>query len=145
VGIIKPRSIRGAATIVVGLVVTAAGGCGGPAKAKVHGIVTFDGKPIKSGTIEFFPLDGKGQSAGTSITDGAYTVEAGVGEMRVTVNAMEVYGKHKAYDTPDSPMIEDVRNPIPAKYNTKSELKQMLKAGDNEVNLDLTSGKAEKK
>jgi hypothetical protein len=125
--------------------VVVAGGCGGPAKAKVHGKVTFDGKPIASGTIEFFPLDGKGQSAGTSITDGMYSVDASIGEMRVTVSAMEVYGKHKAYDTPDSPMIEDVRNPIPAKYNTNSELKRTLKAGDNEVNLDLTSGKAEKK
>ncbi len=141
--ITNPRIVRGVASLFLGMVVVA-GGCGGPAKAKVHGKVTFDGKPIKSGSIEFFPLDGKGQSAGTSITEGEYSVDATPGEMKVTINAIEVIGKHKAYDTPDSPFIEDVRNPVPKWYNTASELKKTLVAGDNEANFDLTSKKEKK-
>jgi hypothetical protein len=140
VATIDRRRVRGFLTLVVGLAALA-GGCGGKPRAKVHGTVTFDGKPIRSGTIEFFPLDGKGQSAGTSITDGVYSVDASVGEMRVTINAIEVTGRHPAYDTKDSPMIEDVRNPIPARYNIQTELKRTLTAGDNEVNFELTTKK----
>jgi hypothetical protein len=118
-----------------------AGGCNGPPQAKVHGTVNLDGKPIKDGSIEFFPIDGKGQTAGAAIRDGTYSVDASVGEMTVRINAIEVIGKRKAYDTPDSPMVENVRNPIPARYNTQSELKRTLVAGDNEVNFELTTKK----
>jgi hypothetical protein len=120
------------------------GGCGGPPRAKVRGTVTLDGKPIKNGSIEFFPISGQGQTAGVAIKDGAYSVDASVGEMKVSIRATEVIGQHKAYDTPDSPMIDDVRSIIPARYNAQSELKRTLVAGDNEVNFDLAT-KPEKK
>ncbi|MBN9118596.1 MAG: hypothetical protein J0I06_05490 [Planctomycetes bacterium] len=116
-------------------------GCGGPPKAHVKGTVTIDGKPLADGVIEFFPVGGSGQSAGTAIKDGAYELDASVGEMKVSVHGVEVIGKQKAYDTPDSPMIDTVRNPVPARYNTRSELKKTLVAGPNEVNLELTSDK----
>ncbi len=118
-----------------------AGGCGAPPRAKVHGTVTLDGKPIKDGSIEFFPIDGKGQTAGVAIRDGAYSADASVGEMKVSIRAVEVVGQRKAYDTPDSPMVDEVRSLIPARYNAQSELKQTLVAGDNEVNFELTTKK----
>ena len=110
-------------------------GCGGPPRAHVKGTVTVDG------TIEFFPTGATGQSAGTAIKDGVYELDASVGEMKVSIHGVEVVGKQKAYDTPDSPVIDVVRNPVPARYNTKSELKKMLVAGPNEINLELTSDK----
>jgi hypothetical protein len=117
-------------------------GCGGgPPRAHVHGMVTLDGNPIRDGAIEFFPLGASGQSAGAAIKDGKYQLDASVGEMKVTINASELVRQEKAYDTPDSPMIDIVRNTIPAKYNTSSELKKTLVAGPNEVNFDLESGK----
>jgi hypothetical protein len=133
--------VRALTVLAMGLAAAVAG-CGKPPKAVVHGTVTLDGKPLADGSIEFFPIAGAGQSAGTAIKDGAYDVEASVGEMQVTINGIEVTGKQKAYDTPESPMIDVVRNPVPAKYNTKSELKKTLVAGQNEANFDLTSEKA---
>ena len=136
---------RVAAAAAFGLAAaTLTGGCGGPPRAQVKGVVTVDGKPLADGSIEFFPVDGKGQSAGTSVHDGVYQVEASVGEMKVTINGTEVIGKRKAYDTPESPMIDVVRNAVPERYNTKSELKTTLVAGPNEKNFDL-KGDAKKK
>lgn len=136
----RGRVLRTLPALALGLAFLG-GGCGEPPRAKVHGTVTLDGKPIKDGSIEFFPIDGKGQTAGVAIRVGRYSVDASVGEMKVSIRAVEVVGRRKAYDTPDSPMIEDVRETIPARYNTQSELKKTLVAGDNEVNFELTTKK----
>ncbi len=118
-----------------------AGGCGGPPRAKLQGTVTMDGVPLPDGSIEFFPSQGVGQTAGTSIKDGKYAVEASVGPMKVAINAMVVTGRQKAYDTPDSPMMDIVKSAVPERYNTKSELTATLTAGPNVVDFDLTSDK----
>jgi hypothetical protein len=133
--------VRALTVLALGLAVAAAGCSGKPPKAQVHGTVKLDGKPLADGSIEFFPVGAAGQSAGAAIKDGAYQVEASVGEMRVSINGTEVVGKQKAYDTPESPMIDIVRNAIPAKYNAKSELKATLVAGPNEANFDLQGEK----
>jgi hypothetical protein len=135
---------RAALALVVGLAGVAAGGCGGPPKADVHGTVTLDGKPIADGLIEFFPVSGAGQPGAAPIKDGKYQLTVSPGEMKVSVYATEVIGKQKMYDTPDSPWEDKVRNLIPEKYNTQSELKASVKAGPNEANFDLT-GNAKKK
>jgi hypothetical protein len=120
----------------------AAGGCSDPTKARVQGKVTLDGQPLKNGTIEFFPLGKTGQSAAGPIINGEYEVtKASVGEMRVKINGSEVVGQQKLYDTPDSPTVDQVNNPVPAKYNTNSQLKETLVSGDNELNFELKSGK----
>ena len=121
----------------------AVAGCGGgQPKAQVRGKVTLDGKPVAEGVIQFFPTGATGQSAAATIKDGVYEAETSVGEMKVTLSANEVVGKQKMYDTPDSPVIDVVRQLIPARYNTKSELKVTLKEGTNEnVNFELEGGK----
>ena len=130
------------AVLALGLVALGPAGCGGgPPRAHVHGTVTLDGTPIPNGSIEFFPLGPSGQSAGTAIKDGKYEIDASVGEMKVTINGSEIVGQQKAYDTPDSPVIDIVRNPVPANYNTSSELKRTLVAGPNEINFELKSDK----
>jgi hypothetical protein len=132
------------AALAVGLV--AAAGCGGQPKAHVRGKVTLDGKPVTDGIIQFFPTGATGQTAAGTIKDGVYDVEASVGEMKVTISANQVVGKQKMYDTPDSPEIDVLRQLIPARYNTASELKATLKDGTNDnVNFELTSGKEKKK
>jgi hypothetical protein len=114
-------------------------GCGGPPRASVRGDVSFDGKPIETGTIEFYPADGKGQTAGTAIKDGKYEIpDASVGPMKVRVTSSVVVGKHKVYEgVADSPYAEDVRQIIPKEYNTETTLQVDLKAGPNEHNFDL--------
>jgi len=38
-------------------------------------------------------------------------------------------------------MVEETIEAVPAKYNYKSELKQELKSGDNNINFEVTSQK----
>jgi len=119
-----------------------AAGCGGPPQAKVSGTVTLDGKPVENGTISFYPTANSGQTAGGGIVNGQYTMDASPGEMTVLISASKVTGKHKMYDTPDSPTVDTVVELVPDRYNKTSELKVTLKPGVNEgVNFDLTTKK----
>jgi hypothetical protein len=49
-------------------------GCGA-SSCRVTGEVTYEGDPVKKGTITFVPVDGKGPIAGGSIVDGRYSAE----------------------------------------------------------------------
>lgn len=129
---------RAAAGLALAVALVAIAGCdGGPPRARVRGKVTLDGVPLKEGSIEFFPTGPTGQSAGTLINDGEYAVEASVGEMKVSINANEVVGKMKMYDTPDSPVVDKLRPLLPPRYNAQTELRATLTEGPNEVNFDL--------
>jgi hypothetical protein len=120
--------------------VFAASGCGDSKKSLVSGTVSVDGDPLANGTIAFFPIDGKGPTAGAGIKDGKYEVEAGVGEMKVTINATKVVGQRKAYDTPDSPKIDIIQEILGPEYHSQSKLTATLKSGKNEnVNFELKS------
>jgi hypothetical protein len=48
-------------------------------------------------------------------------------------------GKRKAYDTPDSPMVDIVEELIPARYNANSELKVTVKKGGQKETFALAS------
>src|SRR5262245_25516478 len=79
------------------LLLVFATGCGG-STASVSGTVTFDGKPLKHGAVTFDPEDGKAQTAGSLIENGAYSTKLKPGRYRVTVvGAGEGYaGKSQA-------------------------------------------------
>jgi hypothetical protein len=69
------------------LLAALAAGCGRPS-ANLSGEVTYDGRPVESGTITFLPADGKGPTAGATVTDGRYAVRRVVpGPKTVTVRA----------------------------------------------------------
>ncbi len=120
-------------------------GCGGPPKAEVTGTVTLDGVPVENGIIQFYPAGGAGQSVGGGIEKGKYKVEASVGEMTVTINASKVVGKHKMFDTKESPEVDTLQELVPDEYNKTSTLKVTFKEGVNEnVNFELKSTKKKK-
>ena len=107
-------------------------------RPKSTGTVTLDGKPLETGVIHFYPQsDAGGPSASADVKDGRYQLQTGVGPMKVVVNANQVVGKRKMYNTPDSPVVEDIRDMLPERYNMKSELKADLTPGPNEKNFDL--------
>jgi hypothetical protein len=119
------------------LCLLAAAGCDRSA-TRVTGKVTVDGTPLADGAVRFIPLDGKAPTAGGTIEDGEYSVDnAPVTTVRVEITAPKVVGKRKAYDTPDSPTIDVIKESLPEKYNLKSELKRELTRGENELNFDL--------
>jgi hypothetical protein len=115
-------------------------GCGGASpQGEVNGTVTLDSQPLKEGEVRFVPADGKSQTTSARITDGKFTATVPIGEMRVEFSAGKIVGKIKMYDTPDSPTVDDVRELIHPRYNTKSELKITVKKGGQDETFLLKS------
>ena len=78
-----------AGCMIVNLVVL--GGCdNGPVRHKVSGTITFEKKPLKNGTITFYP-ESTGTQAGTVIADGKYLIprDKGLlpGKYRVSISS----------------------------------------------------------
>jgi hypothetical protein len=105
----------------------------------VSGTVTVDGLPVKSGSIVFFPTDGKAATSGSAIVDGHYLATVAPGMSRVEIRVPKVIGQKKAYDTPDSPMAEITAELLPAKYNDASELTLDVKLGENRQDYELST------
>jgi len=106
----------------------------------VTGQVTFDGQPVKDGHVSFTPVDGKGQTGGAPIADGRFKAEqVPATKMKVALHGNKVIGTRKAYDTPESPVMPDVVELLPPKYNFNSELTLDVKRGSQDVKYDLKS------
>ena len=115
-----------------------AGCSSGPQKGEVTGTVKVDGKPIERGSISFYPVDGKGQTAGGPITGGTYSVkDVTAGAMKVEVRMPVVVGKKKDYDAPGGKWYPVEDEALPDKYNNQTELRFDVKPGKNEKNWDL--------
>lgn len=119
-----------------------AAGCSSNADVgQVSGTVTLDGQPLATGLIRFVPVDGQSPTADTAISDGAYSATVPPGDKRVEITSAKVVGKRKAYDTPDSPMIDITGELLPARYNTRTELTLTVVAGDQQKEFALESAK----
>ncbi|HJZ55627.1 MAG TPA: DUF1416 domain-containing protein [Gemmataceae bacterium] len=114
-------------------------GCSGNSEATVTGEVTLDNQPLKKGRIQFVSADGKTTAAEAEVADGKYAVKVAPGEYKVKISADKVVGKHKMYDTPDSPEVEDVRQLIDARFNDNTELKMTVQSGSQEKKFEVTS------
>ena len=129
------------------LAVLASAGCGSSdqesPRVQLSGIVTLDGTPLESGQITFIPKDGKLQPTGAGISaGGTFSAAVAPGAMQVEIRSPKVTGTRKAYDTPDSPLIDITVEQIPSRYNTKSELSIDVVKGQNndKVKFELKSG-----
>jgi hypothetical protein len=126
----------------VALTLAAAVGCGAR-KPVVSGLVTLDGQPLDNGTIQFFPVEGDGQTSAAIIEkDGSYRTEASPTKMKVVIHSNRVVGRRKMYDDqPDSPMVDIVEEVLPARYSdmNKTELTITVVPGDNQADFDLKS------
>lgn len=123
-------------------------GCGAP--PGVRGTVTLDGAPVTEGSISFEPADGQGPSAGANITGGRFEIPPASGlkpgKMRVTVRAAVKTGKQVPAGPPAPPgtMTDELK--IYPPRGTPPEVREVeLRAGDNEVALDLSTPKGDKK
>jgi hypothetical protein len=122
------------------LLVTALGCGGGGSGARVHGRVTLDGAPV-DGSIRFVPTDGKTPTAGAPIEGGEYSAEKiPVTSMRVEITAAKGGPQPpRTYDTANPQPLIQTKELIPARYNTKSDLKCDVQRGDNTFNFELVS------
>lgn len=118
-------------SVLLALLAVCTVGChSGPRLLRIFGTVSFEGKPIEKGTIEFIPVDGtSGPSTGGSIVNGRYEVaavhgphEGGIYQVRIT--ALKKTGKTMPnIMVPGGPPMELEDNYIPAKFNRESTLK----------------------
>ena len=144
---------RIAGLVVVCGVVLVAAGCGGSNRGAVRGKVTAGGEPLQAGEISFVPVDPKlGPTAGAVVTNGEYRIDAArgpfAGEYQVQINAFRTTGRKRWDGMGDEKApagqrnyVEEMENFIPAKYNSTSELRAMIKAGAvNVCDFDLTLG-----
>ena len=117
----------------------AAAGCGDGSTSTVNGTVTLDGQPLKEGVVRFVPTDGKGQTASAEVKDGKFTAVVARGELRVEFSAPKVVRQTKMYDTPDSKLVDETVELLPARYNVQSTLKITVKGGSQTEKFELTS------
>jgi hypothetical protein len=124
----------GLAGLALGLALAVVG-CGGSAQT-ISGTVTLDNAPVEDGHIAFVP-EGRGTSAGGTISKGKYSCQVPRGKYRVEINASKMMplppGQKGMYGDK-----EEMRQYIPEKYNNKSELTADV-TGPATLNYDLKS------
>gem|GEM_PF-1030549 len=133
------------------LLLLLAGGCNsGPRLERIWGTVTFDGKPLDSGTIELAPVnDTGGPSTGAPIAAGSFEIAAkkGVragGVYKVVITATKSSGKTVPnIFQPGGPPLDIGEQFIPARYNTESTLTITVSAdaAKNEHHFELQAGR----
>ena len=126
-------------------------GCGGSSdglpREPISGSVTFDGQPLKSGSIRFVPVQTKeGTATGGMIADGRFDVARDDGPVPGSYQVMIFAGGESqaaAKPDPSEPAGPGLKSAIPQKsarndptagliplrYNLKSELKAEVKSG----------------
>lgn len=140
-----PKKCLGALSAAL-IVAVAIGGCGrnsGPARVRVTGTVTYQGKPVEEGQISFRPIDGKANPvSGAEIIGGKYEVIAGgvpVGAHRVEIVASRPVPLPPGKSSVDYGDLGVPMEPyIPPKYNRESELKvELTPDGPKEFSFEL--------
>jgi hypothetical protein len=123
-----------------------------PPMGKVSGKVTYDGMPVDKGRVTFTPINGDGDSGGTSAmgvieSDGSYsltTFNTGDGAMvgqhivTVVVPTEDIRELNKPRPDGSIPYILP-KELIPKKYTDPSQtpLRNTVAAGNNEINIEL--------
>jgi hypothetical protein len=106
-------------------------GCGASSKpVRLQGEVSFDGRPIEKGKIDFLPADGTpGGAASAGILRGRYEFPPQTGLLPTGIYAVRIIGLKKTGRTEPNradrggPPIEVEENFIPPAYNVNSTLK----------------------
>jgi len=109
-------------------------------KSSVSGTVTFEGQPVKSGTITFVKSDGDLMREGAVIQDGSFEAHVPPGNYKIELNAQKVVRTRtqKGFDGKDEE-VQVTEELFPERYNTKTSLTTKIDRGANTVKLDITS------
>lgn len=141
--VMQPQSLY-RATMMIGLGLALLSGCGQKnttGRYEVAGVVTFQGKPLDQGTIEFAPEGGGGAAGGAMIKDGGFTVPETHG-LRPGLYQVKIYSSDAA-TTGAAPAFPGesrtvAKERIPAAYNSKSKLTaKVTEEGPNQFNFDI--------
>ena len=111
-----------------------------PPTAPVQGTVTYQGKPVESGTVTFFPAGGERPGGGILESGGKFTLTtfkkgdgAVVGTHKVTVDSLVDDGGV------DVSAGGEMKSNIPLKYSDRDQtpLSYDVKEGDNQFEIAL--------
>jgi hypothetical protein len=125
--------------VCLGIVVALTSGCTPsvpkpPPLATVKGTIQLDGKPMKSGDVEFEAIAQPPKTM--KIEDGAFSGEVFTGKNTVRVH-MYKEGPPASTDPEKKPMKMEA---IPAQYNTKSSLSyDVPEGGASDLKFNVTS------
>jgi hypothetical protein len=127
---------RTRAILILPAALVACLGCGEPnplGRRAVHGAVTYQGKPIDYGAIQFAPEDPQhGVGSGAMIENGKYQIKASQGlppgSYHVMISAPD-RGKQEKVEGPPGDERTLAIERIPAKYNLKTTLKLEVPKG----------------
>jgi hypothetical protein len=108
-------------------------GVGGPAVAPVSGRVTLDGRPLVNADVTFQPDGELRASGGRTDADGRYRLMFKRGQEGALA------GEHTVRIAVSRELVSNPPR-IPARYDTQSELRREVKAGEENVfDFDLKS------
>lgn len=107
-----------------------------PDLGSVTGKVTMDGNPLPNVMVAFQPEAGGRFSFAKTQSDGTYEL--------IYIDNVKgaVIGNHKVMvTTPNESAGPDpsYKDPIPAKYNEATEITKEVKAGSNQIDIELAS------
>jgi hypothetical protein len=114
-------------------------GCGpGDGLIDIRGMVTYDGQPLKKGTLMFQPAGGNGPTAAAIVANGKYSVKVGPGQKQVRIEGFKILGQeHYIPNDPTSPMVDIQEQILPARYNTQSSLTSEIKRYEHVYDFNL--------
>jgi len=135
-----------ALAVLVLAMLSGCGGVQGPERVAVNGVVTVNGAPLREGVIRFIPNGTtQGPAAAGRIVNGEYELlqQEGpiVGTHRVEIAATDYYGFAIDDEAAYVAHVERKgrgkgglpKNPIPEKYNRKSELRVEVSPEDHAI------------
>lgn len=109
---------------------------GMPDVAPVSGVVTLDGKPLGTALVVFLSANGR-SAFGPTDAAGRYKIRYLPDVWGAEIGPSVVRIETKL----EGPPSESYRDPIPARYNSASELKVTVAPGSNTFHFDLTTNK----
>src|SRR5690606_8310166 len=98
---------------LVGAVCAASIGCGGESLTAVSGVVTYDGKPVTRGLVNFRTPGGRPLGGGIN-SDGSYQFDAPPGEYQVLIDSPEEFAPASPDAAPSLTPISPRQ--VPTKY-----------------------------
>ena len=140
---LRPRFGRFARPTILalsGTLILATAGCaqkpkGMPDLAPVTGVVTMDGKPLPRVTVAF-TNDANGQvSFGGTDDSGKFELMYSGGHKGASIGMNTV----RITTSTENPVGPDWKDPVPAKYNRKTELKADVQPNGALIDFELTS------
>jgi hypothetical protein len=141
-----PAMLHVSRKLILPSILLTVSGCGEPnplGRRAIHGAVTFQGKPVDYGGIQFTPDDLQhGVSSGAMIEGGKYQIKTSQGlppgSYKVMISSPDRAEKERVEGPPGDERTV-ARERIPRKYNLQSELKlEVPKArGSHEANFNL--------